>query len=325
LLGRTDPGRRRLLYNRLALAEFLVLPFKLLYDPRFIVDLGPHVFPARKYELVRALLVRRGVATDADFAPVPPASDADVLRVHTREYLEKVKSGRLSVVEQRTLEVPWSRGLVDAAWCAAGAAIEAGRLALRDGCAVVLSGGFHHAFADHGEGFCLINDVAIAVRALQAAGAVRRVAVLDLDVHQGNGTASILGDDPDVLTVSVHQEANYPAVKPPSHLDVGLADGAGDREYLEALAGPLSRTVSWRPDLLFYLAGADPYEHDQLGGLKLTLAGLQERDRRVFEAAREASVPVVVVLAGGYAARTEDTVTIHVNTVASAASVFGRP
>jgi acetoin utilization deacetylase AcuC-like enzyme len=301
-----------------------VLPFKLFFDRRFTVDLGPHVFPARKYELVRERLMAEGIASEEDFVSAPPADDTDVLRVHTREYVEKVKGGRLSIVEQRTLEVPWSRGLVEAAWLAAGAAIEGGRSALVDGCAIVLSGGFHHAFADHGEGFCLINDVAIAVRALCASGEVSRAGVLDLDVHQGNGTASILGRDADVLTVSLHQESNYPSVKPPSHLDVGLPDGIGDDEYLEALAEPLERTMTFRPGVLFLLAGADPFEHDRLGGLKLTLGGLRERDRRVFAAARQVGIPIVTVLAGGYAENTENTVAIHVGTVSAAAEVFGR-
>jgi acetoin utilization deacetylase AcuC-like enzyme len=300
-----------------------VLPFELLFDPRFTVDLGPHVFPAQKYRLVRERLLATGVASEADFLAPTPAADADVLRVHTREYVEKIKSGGLSVVEERTLEVPWSRELVEAAWCAAGAAIQAGRLARRDGCAVVLSGGFHHAFADHGEGFCLVNDVVIAIRALRASGEARRAAVLDLDVHQGNGTAALLGSDPEAFTVSLHQESNYPAVKPRSHLDVGLPDGMGDEAYLEALAGPLARAIEFRPDVLFHLAGADPFQNDRLGGLKLTFEGLKERDRRVFAAARAAGVPVVVVLAGGYAERPEDTVAIHVNTVSAAAQVFG--
>lgn len=299
-----------------------MLPFKLLFHPSFTVDLGPHVFPAQKYRRVRERLLAAAVASEADFVTPMAATDADVLRAHTREYVDKLKTGRLSVVEQRTLEVPWSRGLVEAAWYAAGAAIEAGRLARRDGCAVVLSGGFHHAFADHGEGFCLVNDVAIAVRALRASGEARRAAVVDLDVHQGNGTAALLGSDPDSFTVSVHQESNYPARKPPSHVDVGLADGTGDEAYLEALASPLARAIDFHPDILFFLAGADPFQHDRLGGLRLTLEGLKERDRRVLVASRAAGIPVVVVLAGGYAERAEDTVAIHVNTVAVAAQVF---
>ena len=299
-----------------------MLPFKLLFDPRFTVDLGPHVFPAQKYQLVKERLVESGVASLDDFVVSDPASDEDILRVHTAEYVGKIKAGKLTPSEQRTLEVPWSQGLVDAAWRVAGAVLLGARLARRQGCSVVLSGGFHHAFADHGEGFCLINDVAIAVRALRHSGEAHRSAVLDLDVHQGNGTAAILGSDPSAFTVSIHQENNYPGVKPPSHLDVGLRDGAGDEEFLSALEGPLAQVVAFRPDVLFYLAGADPYEHDRLGGLKLTLAGLRERDRRVFAAARDARIPVVVTLAGGYAERTADTVSIHANTVSEAKEAF---
>jgi acetoin utilization deacetylase AcuC-like enzyme len=300
-----------------------VLPFKLLYHPDFCVDLGPHVFPAQKYRLVRERLLGTGVAAEADFQLPTPASDDDVLRVHTPEYVRKLKTGELAPDEARALEVPWSRALVDAVWLAAGAAVEAGRLARRDGCALVLGGGFHHAFPDHGEGFCLINDVAVALAALRAAGEVTRVAVVDLDVHHGNGTAACFAKDPQTFTLSLHQENNYPAWKPPSRMDVGLPDGVGDDAYLAALRGPLAEALAFRPDLVFYLAGADPYQHDLLGGLGLTLDGLRERDRCVFRAARDAGVGVAVTLAGGYAARTGDTVEIHVNTVRAAAEAFG--
>jgi acetoin utilization deacetylase AcuC-like enzyme len=299
-----------------------LLPFRILFDPHFTVALGPHVFPAQKYRLVKEQLLASRLASEDDLVVPVPATDADILRVHTPQYVNKIKTGGLSASEQRTLEVPWSRGLVEAAWRAAGAAIDGARLARRQGCAIVLSGGFHHAFPDHGEGFCLINDVAIAVLAMRHSGEAPRAAILDLDVHHGNGTAQILGKDPAVFTVSLHQESNYPAVKPPSRLDVGLRDGTGDDEYLRALEGPLAAAVAFQPDLLFYLAGADPFEHDRLGGLKLTLGGLAERDRRVFAAAKEAGIPIVVTLAGGYAERTEDTVRIHVNTVLAAAKTF---
>ncbi len=301
-----------------------MLPFKLSFHPGFTVDLGPHVFPAQKYRLVREQLLAEGVAEESDFVEPRPATDEDVLRVHTPEYVGKIKHGRFSVQDALTLEVPFSPALAQGTWLTAGAVIEAGRQARRDGCAIVIGGGFHHAFPDHGEGFCLINDVAIATAALRAGGECERVAILDLDVHQGNGTAAMLGRDPHALTVSLHQESNYPARKPPSHLDVGLADRTGDGDYLRALEEPLARIVEFRPHLLFYLAGADPYEHDLLGGLGLTVAGLEERDRRVFTAARDAGVPVAMTLAGGYAARTADTVTIHVNTVKTAARVFAR-
>lgn len=299
-----------------------MLPFKLFFHPGFTVDLGPHVFPAQKYRLVRERLLASGVAGEDDFVTPSAARDEDVLRVHTPEYVRKAKTGTLSPHEAMVLEVPWSPELAAGSWLAAGAAIEAGRRAQAEGCAVVLGGGFHHALPDHGEGFCLIHDVAVATRALRATGELGRVAVVDLDVHQANGTAVLLGRDPEAFTVSLHQQNNYPFHKPPSHLDVGLPDGTGDAEYLAALAPALERALAFRPGLLWYVAGADPYQHDLLGGLALTLAGLRERDRRVFAGARRAGVPVAVTLAGGYAARTEDTVTIHAGTVEVAAEVF---
>jgi len=299
-----------------------VLPFKLIYHPGFVVDLGPHVFPAQKYALVRESLLAEGVADEQDFLLPEPADDEDVLRVHTPEYVRKLKDGTLSPMEERTLEVPWSRSMQQATWLAAGGAILAGRLARRDGCAILLSGGFHHAFADHGEGFCMINDVAIAVRALRARGELRRVAIVDLDVHHGNGTAAIFRDDADTFTISMHQQENYPAVKPESRVDIGLPDETGDAAYLDALAGPLREAVAFRPELILYVAGADPYQHDRLGGLGLTMEGLRMRDERVFGAARAARVGVAVFLAGGYAMRTADTVDIHVNMVRAAADTF---
>jgi acetoin utilization deacetylase AcuC-like enzyme len=299
-----------------------VLPFPLYFHPGFNVDLGPHVFPAQKYRLVRERLLANGLAEEADFLRAEPATDADVLRVHTPDYVHKLKTGGFSAAEARVLEVPWSRALVDGLWLCAGADLAAARAARRQGCAIVLGGGFHHAFPDHGEGFCLVHDVAVATAALRAAGELDRVAVLDLDVHQGNGTAAILGRDARTLTVSLHQENNYPAVKPASHIDVGLPDGTGDEAYLAALEGPLARILDFRPELLWYLAGADPYEHDLLGGLALSLEGLQRRDQRVLGAARTAQIPLVVTLAGGYAADSADTVTIHANTVRAAARVF---
>ncbi len=299
-----------------------MLPFKLVYDPRFNVDLGPHVFPSQKYRLLHERLLRSGLAGLADFAAPEPASDEDVLRVHTPAYLRKLEAGDFTPAEARVLEVPWSRDLVEAFWLAAGAAILAGRHARRDGCGIALCGGFHHAFPDHGEGFCLIHDVAVAFRALRAKGEVGRVAIVDLDVHHGNGTGAIFARDPDTFSVSLHQENNYPSAKPPNSVDVGLPDGVRDAAYLEALEEPLRKALAFEPDLLFYLAGADPYEHDLLGGLGLGFEGLMERDRRVLAGCRDARVPVAVTLAGGYAARPDDTVTIHLNTVLVASQVF---
>ena len=300
-----------------------MLPFKLLFHPGFTVDLGPHVFPARKYQLTRDRLLAVGLATPSDFVQPVAASDDDVRRVHTAAYVRKLKRGDLTPAEARTLEVPWSAELVEAVWLAAGAGIEAGRRARQDGCAIVLGGGFHHAFPDHGEGFCLVHDVAVAITALRAAGEIGKAAIVDLDVHHGNGTAAIFGSDAQTFSVSLHQQDNYPFDKPPSRIDVGLPNGIDDAGYLAALADPLARAIAFGPDILFYLAGADPYQHDLLGGLGLTLPGLAERDRRVLAAARDAGVPIAVTLAGGYAAESEDTVAIHVATVRVAAEVFG--
>ncbi len=291
----------------------------IVWHPAYEVDIGPHVFPTRKYRLVKDRLLGEDTIAKADVIQPAPASDDDVALVHTSEYLRKIKTGTLSVEEQLVLEVPFSPALREAAWlCAAGSTLAA-RLALEKRIAVHLGGGFHHAFADHGEGFCLINDVAIAIRVLQREGVVRRAAVVDLDVHHGNGTAAIFRNDDDVFTFSMHQERNYPTSKPPSDLDIGLEDRAGDEVYLGLLEKHLPELLArHRPDLVFYLAGADPYRFDQLGGLGLTLEGLRRRDEVVFKRASEAGAAVAVCLAGGYAVRSEDTVEIHCNTVRAA-------
>jgi acetoin utilization deacetylase AcuC-like enzyme len=220
------------------------------------------------------------------------------------------------------LEIPYSRELVDAVWLAAGGSILAAQCALRDGFGANLGGGFHHAYPDHGEGFCAIHDVAVAIRRLQADGAVRKAMVVDTDVHHGNGTAAIFRGDPSVFTLSIHQENNYPAHKPPSSIDLNMKDRADDDEYLGALLPAVQKALDeFRPELLFYVGGADPFSEDQLGGLSLTKKGLKERDRRVFEEARRRGIPVATALAGGYARRVEDTVRIHVNTILAAREV----
>ena len=302
-----------------------MLPFKLVYHSGYNLDLGAHVFPARKYRLIRDGLVAKGIADPADIVVPEPASDEDVLRVHTAEYVEKLKTGTLTASEQMRLELPFSQPVVDAFWLAAGGSILAARCALQDGFGVNLGGGFHHAFPGHGEGFCMLNDVAIAARRMQADGAAARVLVVDLDVHQGNGTAYIFRDDSTVFTFSMHQARNYPQPKPPSDLDIHLADGIGDEEYLRELRRGLEESFSrCPPDLIFYVAGADPYREDQLGGLLLTLPGLRQRDDVVFGEARRRGVPVAVTFAGGYARNTEDTVRIHMNTVLAARDSFDR-
>jgi acetoin utilization deacetylase AcuC-like enzyme len=236
--------------------------------------------------------------------------------VHHREYLRKLQTGKLSYLEVLRLEIPYSPELVRAVWLCTGGSILAGRLALEDGAAVNVGGGFHHAYPDHGEGFCVLNDFAVAIRRLQKEKTIERAMTVDCDVHQGNGTAAIFGGDHTVFTLSIHQENNYPYPKPPSSLDINLRDGVGDEEYLSELAQALGRALAeFSPDLIFYVAGADPYRYDQLGGLKLSLAGLEKRDRLVFEKARAKNIPVAVVLAGGYARQLEDTIQIHANTV----------
>jgi acetoin utilization deacetylase AcuC-like enzyme len=302
-----------------------MLPFKLIYHDGYDLHLGAHVFPSQKYRLIHKALLDEKLAKPGDFLAPQPALDADVLRVHTPEYVHKLQTGTLSPWEQARLEVPYSKELIAAFWLAAGGSILAGHRALADGFAVSIGGGFHHAFPGHGEGFCAINDIAIALRRLQADGAIRTAMVVDTDVHQGNGTAAIFAADDSVFTLSIHQENNYPAPKPPSDIDIGLPDFAGDDDYLAILEKHLIRAFEhFAPDLLLHVAGADPYREDQLGGLALTLEGLQRRDRLVYDHARRHGVPVAVTLAGGYARRVEDTVRIHINTILAGKETFAK-
>jgi acetoin utilization deacetylase AcuC-like enzyme len=292
---------------------------KVVWSPDYEVELGPHVFPTHKYRLVREALLERGIVTPEDLIEAAQVHPAVLGRVHTPEYLHKIHDDALSPTERYLLEVPFSRALEHSALVTCGGTLVAARLALRDGIAVHLGGGFHHAFADHGEGFCLLNDVAVAARTLLDLGSVERVLVLDLDVHQGNGTAHIFQGDPRVFTFSMHQERNYPQEKMVSDLDLGLADGMADDRYLEALRDHLPGVLtSHRPGLAFYLAGADPYREDQLGGLRLSREGLRERDAYALRSLRSAGCAVAVTLAGGYALRVQDTVDIHVATVEEA-------
>ncbi len=293
--------------------------FPLVWSSQYEVNIGAHVFPTTKYRLVLNDLLARRVVRKEDVLQPEPASWEEVGQVHSRRYLETVRNGTLSFAEQMTLEVPFSPELREAFLLCCGGTTLAARKALREGVAAHLGGGFHHAFRDHGEGFCLLNDVAVAVATLFAEEKVERAAVVDLDVHQGNGTASIFGDDPRVFTFSMHQERNYPNPKPPSDLDLGLLDRTSDDHYLETLDGVLDLVLDeHQPQVAVYLAGADPFMEDQLGGLALTKDGLEARDRLVLERCRRAGVGVAVVLAGGYARRTRDTVEIHSRTIEAA-------
>jgi acetoin utilization deacetylase AcuC-like enzyme len=296
-----------------------MLPFKLVYDDRYDLKLGAHVFPSQKYRLVRDKLIADQIAAPDDFLAPEPASDADILRVHSQDYVYKLKNGSLSAAEILRMEIPYSKELVEACWLAAGGSILAGQRALADGWSASIGGGFHHAYADHGEGFCVIHDVAVAIRRLQFDRAIKTAMVVDTDVHQGNGTASIFGGDGDVFTLSIHQENNYPYPKPPSTVDIDLPDGIGDDDYLSILEKHLRAAFhDFKPQILFYIAGADPYREDQLGGLALTMEGLARRDALVFDYARRHGVPVVITLAGGYARNVGDTVKIHANTILAA-------
>ena len=291
-----------------------MLPFKLVYHLGYDLNLGEHVFPSQKYRLIRNQLLEEGFADLEDFVEPRPASD-EILRVHEPGWVHRLKTGTLSVEELLKLEIPYSKQMVDAFWLATGGSILAARNALRDRIGFNIGGGFHHAFPRHGEGFCAINDVAIAIRALQHEALIERALIVDCDVHHGNGTAAIFAGERSVLTLSLHQFNNYPSEKPASTIDIHLRDGVGDDEYLDRLRGALGVAMSFAPGLLFYLAGADPYREDQLGGLSLSMDGLKKRDRMVFDAALAQKIPVAVVLAGGYARRTTDTVGIHCNTV----------
>jgi len=296
-----------------------MLPFRLVYHEGYDLNFGPHVFPSEKYRLVRDRLLAQGIAGPEDFLEPEPASDRDLLLVHETDWVERLKNGTLSFEDIRRLEAPYSRQMVRAFWLAAGGTTLAAQCALLHGIGVNIGGGFHHAFPDHGEGFCAIHDVAVAIRGLQKDGAIRRAMVVDCDVHHGNGTAAIFAGDQSVFTISIHQANNYPALKPPSTIDIHLPDGVGDEAYLGKLAGPVQAALAgFRPDLLMYIAGADPYHRDQLGGLSLTVEGLETRDRTVMELALRQQVPVAVTLAGGYAMDLHDTVTIHANTARAA-------
>ena len=327
-----------------------MLPFKLVYSEKYFLPIGEHIFRADKFRLIRERLLHERVADEGDFVEPEPASESDVMLVHSPFYVHKLLEGSLSAREELQMEIPYSPQVVDAFMLHTGGSILAAERALDDGVCINIGGGFHHAFPEHGEGFCMINDFSVAIRAMQKRGRIRHAMTVDCDVHQGNGTAYIFGsarqklgtlpssapaerapsgalmtagDSKDVFTISLHQEHNYPYTKPPSSIDVHLPDGCGDEEYLGWLDNALSSALrQFSPDLICYVAGADPYREDQLGGLSLTIEGLKQRDELVFRVARARGIPVMVTYAGGYANQVEDTVAIHCNTVAAAAEIY---
>ena len=293
------------------------------YTDHFVLPLPDgHTFPMAKYSRLRELVLAEGIVAPGDLR-VPEAAAREQLElVHDARYVAAVLDGTLEAREQRRIGFPWSPEMAERARRSVGATIAAARQALTDGISANLAGGTHHGFPDHGEGYCVFNDVAVASRVMQRDRGVARILVVDLDVHQGNGTAAAFADDPTVFTFSMHAAGNFPFRKERSDLDVELPDGTGDDDYLAALDRALGEAVNrGRPELLFYVAGADPYEGDRLGKLKLTIDGLRARDRRVFDAAATVGVPVVVTMAGGYCADVETIARIHANTLREAAAI----
>ena len=288
------------------------------------MEIGDHVFPTSKYRILRKRLDSEDFVKDKFEINSPvKAKDKEVLTVHTKEYIDKLKTGTLSPGEIFKMELPYSPELAEAAFMTCGGTITAARKALEKGAAVHLGGGFHHAFPDHGEGFCVLNDVAVSIRALQAEGEIKKALIVDCDLHQGNGTAFTFKNDPEVFTFSIHQEKNYPLIKPESDMDIGLRDWTGDKVYMEYLGDNIPKIISsFKPEIILYLAGADPYEEDQLGNLRLTKKGLRQRDNFVCTQALNFGVPIAITLAGGYAVNREDTVDIHFGTVEECIRVF---
>ena len=298
------------------------MPLTVWSSARYVFPLPDgHRFPVAKYALLRQAVLAQGLVTPDRVLDPPRATRGDLLRVHTGSYIDRFTAGLLTDAEVRRLGFPWSPELVERSLRAVGGTIEACTLALTDGVAMNLAGGTHHAFADHGEGFCVYNDIAVAIRRLQEAGRIRRVAIVDLDVHQGNGTHAIFAEDPDVYTFSMHGGKNYPFRKVAGRLDIELDDGTGDEEYLRRLTGALPGVLrAAEPDLVLYIAGADPHEGDALGRLAMTFTGLARRDALVIDSCREVGLPIAITIGGGYGRRIEDTVAVHLNTVRIAAA-----
>ena len=298
---------------------------QVFYTPRYYADIGPgHVFPIRKFELVRDKLLAEGTIEPSEIVEPSPAPLEDVLLVHTIDYISRLCSGNLTTKEIRRLGLPWSESLVQRSFYAVGGTLAATRASLAEGYSSNLAGGTHHSFSDRGEGFCVLNDVAIAIRAMRARKLIQRAAIVDCDVHQGNGTATIFAGDTDTFTFSIHGANNYPLFKAQSTLDVELADGTSDTEYLDTLAKHLPAVFTADPEIVFYLAGADPYKGDKLGRLALSIDSLRERDAYVLGECYAREVPIVTVMSGGYGKDINDTIEIHCNTIRMVKEIFER-
>ncbi len=297
------------------------------YSDGYVVALPEgHPFPMEKFPALRDILLRDGLLRPGDIG-VPAPADWDQLRlVHTNQYLDTLRHGRMDRKAERRMGLPWSEQLVQRSRLAVGGTVQAARMALQDGIAANLAGGTHHAFPDHAEGFCVLNDMGVAIRLLRAEGHIERALVIDLDVHQGNGTAAVFAQDEASFTFSMHGERNYPFAKVASSLDVGLPDGTGDADYLAQLQTHLPAIfAAARPDLVFYLAGVDPLAGDRFGRLQLTEAGLRQRDRAVLSTIRQHDVPAVLLMSGGYAPTPQETARLHAITHHEAAAVFSLP
>ena len=296
---------------------------QVFYTPRYYADIGQgHIFPIRKFELVRDKLLAEGTLHPEELVEPTPAPLEDVLLVHTEDYVSRLCTGDLTSKEIRRLGLPWSESLVRRSFYAVGGTLAATAASLTDGYSSNLAGGTHHAFSDRGEGFCVLNDVAIAIRAMRARKLIRRAAIVDCDVHQGNGTATIFAGDADTFTFSMHGANNYPLFKAQSMLDVELPDGTSDAAYMETLASHLPHVFQSNPEIVFYLAGADPYRGDKLGRLALTIDGLRERDACVLRECHEREIPIVTVMSGGYGKDIDDTIEIHCNTIRMVKEIF---
>ncbi|CAN5337673.1 histone deacetylase [soil metagenome] len=297
--------------------------YKIFYSPFYYADIGEgHVFPIRKFEIAKDILLGEETLSLDEIVEPAAVDIADLLLVHTEDYITWLIEGRLTVKEIRKLGLPWSEALVRRSFHAISGTINAARRALVDGVSSNLAGGTHHAYPDRGEGYCVLNDVAVSIRVLQRERLASNFLIIDLDVHQGNGTAFIFRDSPEVFTFSMHGAKNYPLFKETSMLDIELADGTADDEYLETLEHALPGLRLHNADIIFYLAGADPYEKDRLGRLKLTNDGLRRRDEAVLRFARDEGIPIVTTMSGGYAQEIADTVDIHCNTIRAVKKVF---
>ena len=296
---------------------------QVFYTPRYYAEIGEgHIFPIRKFQLVRDRLLAEGTLDPSEIVEPVPALLEDVLLVHTDDYVTRLCNGQLTTKEIRRLGLPWSESLVRRSFYAVGGTLAATHAALAEGFSSNLAGGTHHSFADRGEGFCVLNDVAIAIRAMRARQLIGRAAIVDCDVHQGNGTATIFAGDKETFTFSMHGANNYPLFKAQSTIDIELPDGTQDGEYLETLARHLPAVFAHEPDIVFYLAGADPFAGDKLGRLALSIEGLRERDAYVLSECYEREVPVVTVMSGGYGKDINDTIEIHCNTIRMVKKIF---